>query len=719
MKKSIKILYVLVLFVGFFLKTFSQNCTSLNYGSSLPINSIDEEIKNVSIGTLNNTSSCATLAGGIGSILNRYSNYAGQIASPTLMQSLSYPLSITLFECSGVTYSGSVSVYIDYNQNGLFTDAGEKVYSAASILFSLSGTLVSSNITIPGNAMLGTTRMRVIGAHGATVTPTGSYNFGETEDYCVTIGGTAPTPPSNDLCSGATSISCATSFLAGTTVASVSEPPPAGASISNYGVWYKFTGNGQQTTISSDADALFDQEMVILTGSSCGSFSILASQDNSGSGGIETYSFTTTNAQQYYVYIAHYNPSSNTTGNFTISRSCSAAPSTPPSNDLCSGATIISCATSSLAGTTVGSVYEPPPAGAFVSNFGVWYNFMGDGQQTTISSVADPLFDHAMVILKGTWSCGSFSILASQDNSSIGGTETYSFTTTFAQQYYVYIAHFNPSSNTTGNFTISRSCSAPTITNSCTQSNFGSSEANFSDDEEIFNVTFGSLNNTSNCSSIAPGPGSIKNMYSNYTGSLLTPTISVGNTYMLSVTLSECGTYSYTGGVSAYIDYNANGVFTDQGENVWNNPNCDFTFGGTTYSSNILIPANTTLGYKRMRVIASSSGTLSPTALYSFGETEDYCIEISPNDGTSITTQNLFDLNVIVYPNPTSDQITIQLATNNNYKILILNALGQVIYTKDAEINNSLDLINFDSGLYFLKVIDKNLTLYTSRIIKK
>ena len=583
MKKSIKILYVLVLFVGFFLKTFSQNCTSLNYGSSLPINSTDEEIKNVSIGTLNNTSSCATLAGGIGSILNRYSNYAGQIASPTLMQSLSYPLSITLFECSGVTYSGSVSVYIDYNQNGLFTDAGEKVYSAASILFSLSGTLVSSNITIPGNAMLGTTRMRVIGAYGATVTPTGSYNFGETEDYCVTIGGTAPTPPSNDLCSGATSISCATSFLAGTTVASVSEPPPAGAFVSNYGVWYKFTGNGQQTTISSVADALFDQEMVILTGSSCGSFSILASQDNSGSGGTETYSFTTTNAQQYYVYIAHYSSSSNTTGNFTISRSCS----------------------------------------------------------------------------------------------------------------------------------------APTITNSCTQSNFGSSRAFFSDDEEIFNVTFGSLNNTSNCSSIAPGPGSIKNMYSNYTGSLLTPTISVGNTYMLSVTLSECGTYSFTGGVSAYIDYNANGVFTDQGENVWNKPNCDFTLGGTTYSSNILIPANTTLGYKRMRVIASSSGTLSPTALYSFGETEDYCIEISPNDGTSITTQNLFDLNVIVYPNPTSDQITIQLSTNNNYKILILNALGQVIYTKDAEINNSLDLINFDSGLYFLKVIDKNLTLYTSRIIKK
>ena len=47
MKKSIKILYVLVLFVGFFLKTFSQNCTSLNYGSSLPINSIDEEISNL------------------------------------------------------------------------------------------------------------------------------------------------------------------------------------------------------------------------------------------------------------------------------------------------------------------------------------------------------------------------------------------------------------------------------------------------------------------------------------------------------------------------------------------------------------------------------------------------------------------------------------------------------------------------------------------------
>ena len=42
--------------------------------------------------------------------------------------------------------------------------------------------------------------------------------------------------------------------------------------------------------------------------------------------------------------------------------------------------------------------------------------------------------------------------------------------------------------------------------------------ATSSADDEIFNVTFGTLNNTSICGALA-GPGSIAYMYSNYTSS--------------------------------------------------------------------------------------------------------------------------------------------------------------------------------------------------------
>jgi hypothetical protein len=130
-------------------------------------------------------------------------------------------------------------------------------------------------------------------------------------------------------------LACATTDLAGTTVNSVSETPPAGVLTSNYGVWYKFTGDGQQTTISSTA--VFDHAMTILTGSACGSFAEILTVDNDLANYPESYTFSTTNGQQYYVWIAHYSTISTTTGTFTISRTCT----TPVANDLCADATTL------------------------------------------------------------------------------------------------------------------------------------------------------------------------------------------------------------------------------------------------------------------------------------------------------------------------------------------------------------------------------------------
>ena len=149
-----------------------------------------------------------------------------------------------------------------------------------------------------------------------------------------------PPAPTNDLCANATSLPCATVNLAGTTVNTVSESAPQGVS-SNYGVWYKFTGDGQSTTISTIAGAGFDHELLIMSGTVCGAaYTQITDQDAGGSGGTETYTFTSTLGTQYYVYIAYYSTSGTTAneGTFTISRSCVAAP-VPPSNDACGGST--------------------------------------------------------------------------------------------------------------------------------------------------------------------------------------------------------------------------------------------------------------------------------------------------------------------------------------------------------------------------------------------
>ena len=166
----------------------SNICQCGVYAASNATSTADDEILNVTLGTLNNTSTLGQLAGGAGSIAYEYSNYTGIVAAPTLQQASTYPLSVKVGMNGTYGYSGIVTAYIDYNQNGSFADAGELVYTSPYTSFAITGTIVSTTITIPVTATVGITRMRVIETESSIgQAPTGTYLWGETEDYCVTI----------------------------------------------------------------------------------------------------------------------------------------------------------------------------------------------------------------------------------------------------------------------------------------------------------------------------------------------------------------------------------------------------------------------------------------------------------------------------------------------------------------------------------------------------
>lgn len=174
-----------------------QNC----YCTSNATSTGDEEILNVSLGTLNNTSTCTT-TGGTGSILNEYSNYTA-LPAPNLIMSLTSNLSVEVGTCGG-NYNNGVSVWIDYNQNGSFADAGERVYFSPA---TTSGPHIeTASILIPITATPGLTRMRVICSESAVPSnPCGTYTWGETEDYTVNILPVPTCPqPTNLTASGAT-----------------------------------------------------------------------------------------------------------------------------------------------------------------------------------------------------------------------------------------------------------------------------------------------------------------------------------------------------------------------------------------------------------------------------------------------------------------------------------------------------------------------------------
>lgn len=101
---------------------------------------------------------------------------------------------------ASTAYTEYWKIYIDYNQNGVFTDAGETVVSGSS---SSTGTL-SSTFTVPATAKSGATRMRVIMSDASATTSCNSYSYGETEDYTINISGGTLAPEAPALAGGMT-----------------------------------------------------------------------------------------------------------------------------------------------------------------------------------------------------------------------------------------------------------------------------------------------------------------------------------------------------------------------------------------------------------------------------------------------------------------------------------------------------------------------------------
>ncbi len=80
-------------------------------------------------------------------------------------------------------YNEYWSIFIDYNQDGDFNDTGEEVFDAGEA----SKYAVSGSFSVPSSAANGETRMRVIMRYKNEPDACGSFNFGEVEDYTVSI----------------------------------------------------------------------------------------------------------------------------------------------------------------------------------------------------------------------------------------------------------------------------------------------------------------------------------------------------------------------------------------------------------------------------------------------------------------------------------------------------------------------------------------------------
>ena len=147
------------------------------YCAASATNTTGEKLSNFTYNTINNTS--ASTAG--------YENFSSTSTSVYLFPTSSIPFSTTI---SSFVPTDEIKIFIDFNHDGDFSDAGETVFTSTGPLS--SGT-ITGNIDIPAlsSAVLsGRTRLRIRlydTGNGPNATSCGASTTGQVEDYTVDI----------------------------------------------------------------------------------------------------------------------------------------------------------------------------------------------------------------------------------------------------------------------------------------------------------------------------------------------------------------------------------------------------------------------------------------------------------------------------------------------------------------------------------------------------
>ena len=127
-----------------------------------------EYIRKVVCGSISKTSNASV-----------YSNFT--TSATTVVRGASRTFTITV---NNNYTTDQVLIWCDWNRNGVFTDAGENVYS------SVLGGAYGGSFVIPTTASIGAVRMRIRctdTASGANTTPCGVSSYGEVEDYTLNV----------------------------------------------------------------------------------------------------------------------------------------------------------------------------------------------------------------------------------------------------------------------------------------------------------------------------------------------------------------------------------------------------------------------------------------------------------------------------------------------------------------------------------------------------
>ncbi len=174
------------------------------YCASASTNTNDEYISRVQLNTINNASGAQF-----------YSNFTA--ISTDLNEGQVYTITVTP-TWTGTIYPEGYAAWIDYNNDGDFSDAGELIWSKAPS----TNTPNSGTFTVPTNTSRTAVRLRVSMKYNGIPTSCETFTYGEVEDYTVNLGTGGggdtqpPSAPTNLTASNVTETSTDLSWTAST-----------------------------------------------------------------------------------------------------------------------------------------------------------------------------------------------------------------------------------------------------------------------------------------------------------------------------------------------------------------------------------------------------------------------------------------------------------------------------------------------------------------------
>lgn len=539
-------------------------------------------------------------------------NYTG-----TLQAGSTYNVSVSV----GTFGGQNLAVWIDYNDDGLFSTPERVGYTTASI--DANGTAMFP-ITLACNPSLGTHRMRVRdvwNTSGITIDPCASYGWGETEDYNITISAAVACPqPSSFIASTITGTSAALSWNIGCSETA----------------WEIIVNpSGFPAPTATDNGIMTTSNPYVVTGLVSGTSYCAYVRANCGSGSNSLWTGSTC---------------------FTTS----------PANDNCAAAVQLSVgavfADNAITGTNVSATNSNPPAPGCASFSGgdVWYKVTvpASGSVTieTGSVSLSPISDTGMAVYSGT--CGSLTLVQCDDDSSANGNFSLVTLTGRNPGEVLYVNVWEFANDTFGQFQVSAyDCpsSVPAPTGDSVQTFCGS-------------VTIADLYVDGN---------SIK-WYANATGG--TPLSSTddlvnGTTYYASQTIvcEGINRFAVTTNVSLYPT-----ILNSSLTNCDNDGDGLVAFDLTSANSSISTESGLTFLYYAdyFDAISNSNPILNPTSYTNISNPQTIYVRVQNTNGCYSLSELI--LNVTVTPPPAGDAA--QTYCNGTLGDLIINGTSILWY---------------------------------------